>query len=123
MPVPKTGALPLGDAPAGATAFGGEGGLIAAKPGKGRPREPFCRLVEMAVASPCRQTSNRSPGLRGTIMKPRCLFLLATVALALPAAAAEPLYKPFGYDLTAFDKSVKPGDVFFQYANGSYLKR
>ena len=56
-------------------------------------------------------------------MKPRCLFLLATVVIALPAAAAEPLYKPFGYDLTAFDKSVKPGDDFFQYANGSYLKR
>jgi len=39
------------------------------------------------------------------------------------AAAAPPIYPPFGLDLTAPDKSVKPGDDFFQYANGTYLGR
>ena len=39
------------------------------------------------------------------------------------AAAAPPVYPPFGLDLTAPDKTVKPGDDFFQYANGAYLAR
>ena len=54
-------------------------------------------------------------------------ILVACGALALASAAAAqdttPVFPPFGYDLTAFDKSVKPGDDFFQYANGSYLAR
>src|SRR3954453_3123953 len=37
--------------------------------------------------------------------------------------ARPPVYPPFGFDLTAPDKSVKPGDDFFQYANGAYLAR
>ena len=54
-------------------------------------------------------------------------ILLAAVATCGSAAAAQlgpaPFYPPFGYDLTAFDKTTKPGDDFFQYANGTYLKR
>src|SRR3954468_1455788 len=57
------------------------------------------------------------------MMKTR--FLLACSLFAAPAAAAQsaPVYPPSGFDLSAFDKSVKPGDDFFQYANGSYLAR
>src|SRR6185312_14323785 len=40
MPVPKTGALPLGDAPA-AAACAGEGGLIAAIAREGRGHAPI----------------------------------------------------------------------------------
>ncbi len=51
----------------------------------------------------------------------------ALSALALSAAAAAvvrgPVYPPFGLDLTAQDKAVRPGDDFFQYANGAYLAR
>ncbi|MEA3035727.1 MAG: putative endopeptidase [Sphingomonadales bacterium] len=49
----------------------------------------------------------------------------SALALLIGAAAAgtEPVYPPFGFDLTAPDKSVKPGDDFFQYANGAYLAR
>ena len=49
----------------------------------------------------------------------------ALCALAHPAGAAEakPAYPPFGFDLTARDPSVKPGNDFFQYANGRYLAR
>ena len=50
-------------------------------------------------------------------------LLLAGAATLAQAQSSEPFYKPFGYDLTAFDKSTKPGDDFFQYANGSYLAR
>jgi putative endopeptidase len=45
------------------------------------------------------------------------------LSMAVAAAGAGPVYPPFGFDLTAPDKSVKPGDDFFQYANGAYLAR
>jgi putative endopeptidase len=54
------------------------------------------------------------------------IALAATLlASAPPARAADdkPAYPPFGFDLTARDKSVKPGNDFFQYANGRYLAR
>jgi putative endopeptidase len=52
-------------------------------------------------------------------------FLLACSLLAASAAAAQsaPVYPPSGFDLSAVDKGVKPGDDFFQYANGGYLAR
>jgi putative endopeptidase len=54
------------------------------------------------------------------------LWLCAT-ALAVPALAQNgqdgPYYRPSGLDLTAQDPSTRPGDDFFQYANGAYLAR
>src|SRR5438874_8642734 len=47
--------------------------------------------------------------------------LIVSMAAAQPRAA--PVYPPFGFDLTAPDRSVQPGDDFFQYANGAYLAR
>ena len=54
-----------------------------------------------------------------------CLSLSATLfaSAAMAQAPAAPVYPPFGIDLTAFDKTTKPGDDFFQFANGSYLAR
>jgi putative endopeptidase len=54
-------------------------------------------------------------------------FLLGTaiggsIALAQPAANG-PVLPPDGFDMTAIDHSTKPGDDFFQYANGKYLAR
>ncbi len=49
-------------------------------------------------------------------------ILLAASATACLVAAA-PLYPPFGLDRTAVDPATKPGDDFFQYANGAYLSR
>jgi putative endopeptidase len=54
------------------------------------------------------------------------IFALAGLLMGSAAAAqgaAQPFYPPFGYDLTAFDLKTKPGDDFFQYANGAYLAR
>ena len=48
---------------------------------------------------------------------------LITLAFTAECAAASPYYLPFGLDLSAFDHATKPGDDFFQYANGSYLAR
>src|SRR5690348_18191199 len=46
--------------------------------------------------------------------------ICTSVAIAQPAA---PVLPPNGFDKSAIDRSTKPGDDFFQYANGKYLAR
>jgi putative endopeptidase len=47
------------------------------------------------------------------------VWTLAGLLLAAPALAAD----GHGVDLSAIDRSVKPGDNFYLYANGAWLKR
>ena len=49
---------------------------------------------------------------------PAALFGLLIAAPMIAAADT-----PHGIDLAAMDKSVAPGDDFYNYANGSWLKR
>ncbi|MEI9885968.1 MAG: M13-type metalloendopeptidase [Rhizomicrobium sp.] len=49
-------------------------------------------------------------------------FSVAAVICA-GAFAADAPFGAWGYDLSARDTSVKPGDDFFAYANGAWLKR
>jgi endothelin-converting enzyme/putative endopeptidase len=58
-------------------------------------------------------------------MRFRHLLLASTLACALPsvAAAAAPKFGSWGYDATAMDSGVKPGDDFFDYVNGAWAKR
>jgi len=55
-----------------------------------------------------------------------CPTLAATATPAQPAPGGDltkaPRLGAWGYDLSGRDPSVQPGDDFFQYANGSYLK-
>ncbi|HEX4304349.1 MAG TPA: M13-type metalloendopeptidase [Rhizomicrobium sp.] len=44
-------------------------------------------------------------------------------AICAGAMASDAPFGPWGYDLSARDTSVKPGDDFFGYANGTWLKR
>ena len=58
----------------------------------------------------------------------RSLYLLAgaltvTAALAAADTAGKPELGDFGVDLTAIDSSVKPGDDFFNYVNGTWVKK
>jgi putative endopeptidase len=39
-----------------------------------------------------------------------------------PAVAGAPTYGSFGFDETGMDKSAKPGDNFYDYANGTWQK-
>ena len=50
--------------------------------------------------------------------------LLAASLLVAPALAADtkPKFGSFGVDLSSMDKSVKPGENFFLYVNGKWLK-
>jgi predicted metalloendopeptidase len=61
-------------------------------------------------------------------MMRRSLLLLAgafsvTCALAVGYAAEKPELGAWGVDLTAMDTSVKPGDDFYTYANGAWIKK
>src|SRR3954464_13214472 len=52
----------------------------------------------------------------------RYLLLAGALAGAVPALAAAPRYGGWGLELQDMDRSVKPGDDFFQYAEGTWLK-
>ena len=59
-------------------------------------------------------------------MSKKFLLLAAASFLAATPSAArngQPTFAPWGVDLSAMDASVKPGDNFFQYVNGSWSKR
>ena len=49
-------------------------------------------------------------------------ILAAAVLCSSPAWAAAPTSHPIGIDLKGIDHGVKPGDDFFRYANGDWLK-
>ena len=52
-----------------------------------------------------------------------CGALLGAALLSTAAAIAadKPLYGTFGFDVADMDKTAKPGDGFFRYANGTWL--
>ena len=54
-------------------------------------------------------------------------LLLGATILAASVVTAQgthtPVLPPYGFDATAVDPSTRPGDDFFQYANGAYLAR
>ena len=59
-------------------------------------------------------------------MKFKVLALAAASLIAIAPAslgATKPVYGDWGYDRTAMDMSVKPGDDFFAYVNGAWYKR
>jgi putative endopeptidase len=43
--------------------------------------------------------------------------------LTVAIAAGKPQFGTFGLDTTAMDLSVKPGDDFYDYANGAWQKK
>jgi len=62
-------------------------------------------------------------------MKPRrliaamaILWLSAWTPAAIAATSGAPLYGAWGFDTSGMDRSVRPGDDFFTYANGAWAK-
>jgi putative endopeptidase len=62
----------------------------------------------------------KSSFVRGSAAAVVTALLLATAPAAL--AGGKPQMGTFGIDLTAKDAAVKPGDDFFAFANGTWLK-
>jgi len=61
---------------------------------------------------------------RPLALLPVAFVLLLGFPTLLPAHdAGEPLYPPAGLDMSATDPSTRPGDDFYQYANGAWLSR
>lgn len=58
-------------------------------------------------------------------MKKAGLYLVFAMLCTAAAAqgSAAPVFPPFGFDQSAVDRSTRPGDDFFQFANGRYLAR
>jgi putative endopeptidase len=52
---------------------------------------------------------------------PVVVLLLVAVGVLHAQGAPTPHYPPFGLDLSARDRKVRPGDDFFQHVNGGYL--
>ena len=67
-----------------------------------------------------RSLSRRSPG-RGPLLCATALAATFTMAVLLTAAATTPVPQPASQDDT--DRSIKPGDDFYGYANGGWLGR
>src|SRR5579875_1044661 len=51
-----------------------------------------------------------------------CTFLVAGGAAVVAEPPAKAKYGPWGVDYASMDRSVKPGDDFFAYAEGTWLK-
>jgi putative endopeptidase len=51
------------------------------------------------------------------------LLGVCAASSAIAAEAGKPTFGSFGVDLANLDKSVAPGDDFFAYANGNWVKR
>ena len=48
--------------------------------------------------------------------------VMAQAAAPAVPAAPKPQYGTYGFDTAGMDTSVAPGDDFFEYANGSWVK-
>src|SRR5206468_3061432 len=55
-------------------------------------------------------------------MRFRHLLLAGALTGAVPVLASPPRYGSWGLELQDMDRSVKPGDGLFQYAEGTWLK-
>lgn len=62
-------------------------------------------------------------GNRSTMVRRRRIAALAAMCAALPMlVAAAPEIGTFGFDSAGMDTSVKPGDNFYQYAGGTWIR-
>ncbi len=56
------------------------------------------------------------------MMSPARISVAVLCAVALAAASPSPRVPPWGVDLSYVDRAAKPGDDFYAYANGGWLK-
>jgi putative endopeptidase len=62
-------------------------------------------------------------GVNSMKFKMLALATASLVAFAAPASATKPTYGDWGYEPSAMDQSVKPGDDFWAYVNGTWDKK
>nr|WP_047167591.1 M13 family metallopeptidase [Sphingomonas sp. Y57] len=57
-----------------------------------------------------------------TMLAPASAVVAAPAAPAAASPAAKPAYGDFGFDAAGMDRSVRPGDDFYAYANGGWAR-
>jgi len=80
------------------------------------PRTPL--ILAIAIACACAACSQQSPTSGSAPASAASAAKSTTAAAPAPASTAPDI----GINLSYIDKSVKPGDNFFDYANGDWLK-
>src|SRR4051812_50102289 len=60
--------------------------------------------------------------MRSTALVVAAFVLMSPGAVPSGQSGGKPTFGPWGVDLSGIDKSVKPGDDFFEYANGTWYK-
>jgi len=69
-------------------------------------------------------TGKVTPATRTTTQKNAAAISMGTGEAPVPAAdLASPKYGTWGFDVSGMDTAVKPGDDFFDYANGKWAQR
>ncbi|MBN9569657.1 MAG: hypothetical protein J0H30_01035 [Alphaproteobacteria bacterium] len=58
-------------------------------------------------------------GIAASLLLSACVI---PISAANAASAAKPALGQWGVDLTSMDTAIKPGDDFFEYVNGTWLK-
>jgi putative endopeptidase len=77
-------------------------------------------IVAWSAAAPSALWRDRSVGAPSALWRDRSVG--APSALQRDAPARKPTFGDWGVDLAGMDKSVKPGDDFFDYANGTWYR-
>jgi endothelin-converting enzyme/putative endopeptidase len=78
------------------------------------------KILLLAAASALALGACATTRMAGSDVAERAADPIPVVETAAPAKA--PRYAPFGLELQHMDASVKPGDSFFDYALGTWLK-
>ena len=62
--------------------------------------------------------------LRRAVLRSICCILISTALYAEKSRATQaPEIGPWGFDLTGMDRTINPGDDFYSFANGEWLRR
>src|SRR5947209_20214770 len=68
-------------------------------------------------------TTALAAGVAQAVAPPAAVSAAAQTSPAPPPSSAHrPQYGTFGFDIAGMDRSVAPGDNFYQYANGTWAK-
>src|SRR5690348_14369491 len=92
--------------------------IIGLFPHRTSPMPRTTWLLAAAVACACTACSQQSPDGNSATASAASAAKAATASTPAPASTAPDL----GIDLSYIDHAVKPGDDFFEYANGAWLK-